>query len=335
MRSGIAFVALVSLVACVETDGRQDTFLPGDESPGTSTDSDATAGDGDGDSTTDPSGDGDGEPTSAGDGDGEATSAGDGDGEPTGAGDGDGDPTGPGDGDGDMTGGDGDPEPIPCERYRHTYNFGNDSWASVPLDQVWTGPNAPPCSVGVGAITYVENWDQLLVWGADGMFYHRINGTWQPPEGIGERWPLVEGLALDDAHNVPAVPENDDDTANIALTSGDISHVYELYENGGVVFSHSVDQQDWPDPGPPAASVRTRWMVSRADHDLVGMASWWNAFVYLENDVLYQVVGIFAWENWPVGQSEMFNSAPDMVDPNAIEAGWGSNQPNRAYFVGF
>ena len=94
--------------------------------------------------STESSGDGDGDPAS-GDGDGDPTS-GDGDGDPT-SGDGDGDPM-TGDGDGEPTSGDGDGDPpASCERFRYTYRFDNDSWSSAPLDQLWVGPNAPPCSV--------------------------------------------------------------------------------------------------------------------------------------------------------------------------------------------
>ena len=293
-------LGLALFASCVSDDARMGTFVSSqpEESDASTSDSDPS-GDGDGDTNTNPSGDGDG------DGDTGTNPTGDGD----------------GDGDGEL-----------CQRYRYTYNFNPDTWDSLPLDQVWTGPNAPPCAVAPLAITFVEIWDQLLVWGDDGMFYRRDDGAWQPPEPSVDKWPVIADLPVQDAHNVP--PNGEDLTASIQFVANHTAFTYELYEDGSAVFLQSQMLVDWPDPGPPAASLDTSWMLTRTNHELEGMSDWWQAWVYVGNDVLYHVVGIFAWENWPLGQSEMFDDAPVMVDPNTFEAAWGSENLRRAYFVG-
>src|SRR5512143_1362371 len=125
-------------------------FGCGDDGTNSTGDSTTTVADtsnsNEGETTINGDGDGDGDGDS-GDGDGDS---GDGDGD-SGDGDGDGDS---GDGDGDSGDGDGDGDV--CDRFQHTYGFDDDSWESQPLDLVWSGPSAPPCSVAPMAATYLE-----------------------------------------------------------------------------------------------------------------------------------------------------------------------------------
>ena len=306
------------LFACTVTnpyDG--DTFGPSfSETSTTQTtgDGDGDTGDGDGDGDT---GDGDGD---TGDGD-----TGDGDGD---MGDGDGD-TGDGDtGDGDT--GDGDTDP--CQRSRYVYRFDDDSWSSTPLDQLWTGANAPPCSVEPMSVAFVEPWDQLFVWAADAMLYRRVGGAWQAPEPIAANWGVVAGLALEAAYSIP--PPEGDNTGNIHFNAGGEVHNYEVYEDGSTVFVQTTAQADWPDPGPQLLSYSTGWMFVLSDVANFGQVEWWLPWVYLSNDVLYHAIGGFAWENWPSQDSEMFDDAPPNISPANFEAAWGNFALDRAYFVG-
>ena len=336
-----SLVCLASLACTVSNPYEGETFASVSTTMSAVTE---TQGDGDGDSMT--SGDGDGDPatTTSGDGDGDPTTttstSGDGDGDPTTTttGDGDGDPTTTGDGDGDpdpTTTGDGDGDPPPaCDRFRHVYHLLSDTWSSTPLDQVWTGANAPPCSIEMLGSTYIVPWDQLLVWGDDGMFYRRVGGAWQAPESINQRWPVVANLEIRAVHNVPAI--NGNAYASLQIQTTDQVHTYEMYEDANTVFVQSVMANNWADPGPPSLDNPTKWMAALYDVEAFGNEpTWWEVYLYPEGlNTLYRNVGIFVWENWPVNQSEMFDDAPNNIDPNNFECGWGNLDVNRVYVVG-
>ena len=247
-------------------------------------------------------------------------------------GDGDGDPgVGDGDGEGEETG-DGDGEAELCQRYRYTYRLAEDSWTRVLLDQVWTGPNAPPCSVRPMATTFVEPWDQLLVWGDDRMFYRRIDGAWQTPEPMIQHWAAVDGLPIQAAHNRP--PHLSQDAAVINLVGPENFHTYDLFEDGSTVFTNSTTKIEWEDPGPPAMSTITSWVVSMSDVEVADTDEWWQAWVFLVNNRLYYTPSPLIWENWTPEESELFDDAPVNVSPNTFEAGWSSHALQRLDFIG-
>jgi hypothetical protein len=298
----LAILSAPLLLACSTGDnGRgSDTF--------SSMDATETSGDGDGDM-----GDGDGDP---GDGDGESGD-GDGDGDP---GDGDGD-TGDGDGDGDV-----------CERFQHTYDFADDSWESQPLDLVWSGSSAPPCTVAPMAATYLEVWDQLLVWGDDGMFYRRIGGTWQPPEPIADRWGVVANMQLDSASHVP--PVNGETSCGLIFTALPNAFLYQVFQDGGTSYDQSVPLMDEPPPGPPQSTAARNWALELSDPALWGQLDWWTAWQGFADGNVYRADANNMWMSWPEQDSPMFVNAPPGINPATIEAAWGSFELGRAYLIG-
>jgi hypothetical protein len=273
-----------------------------------------TGGDGDGDS-----GDGDGD---SGDGDG------DGDGD---SGDGDGD-SGDGDGDGDSGDGDGDGDGDVCERFQHTYDFGDDSWESQPLDLIWSGPSAPPCAVAPIAATYLEVWDQLLVWGDDGMFYRRIGGTWQPPEPIADRWGVIANMQLDSASHVP--PINGALSSTVVFTALPNAILYSVFEDGGTNYDQTVALTDEPPPGPPQSTAVRNWALELSDPALFGQIDWWTAWQGFSDGNVYRADADNSWMSWAAQASPMFDNAPAGIDSATIEAAWGSFELGRAYLIG-
>jgi hypothetical protein len=322
----LSVIAFLAVIACAEGDSgpSHNTFATLGSGDGADTDDESGDGDattGDGDATT-----GDGDPTT---GDGDPTT---GDGDPT---TGDGDPTtGDGDpttGDGDPTTGDGDGDPT-CQRKLYTRDFNNGSWDVLALDVAWTGPNAPPCAVEPLAATYLEPWDQLLVWGANGQFYRRIGVTWQPPEPFATRWAMLTNFDVEAAYYVP--PLNNGVTCDVTFLSAPTALIYRVYQDGATSFQQAVEMSDEPPPGPPQASVARKWSLVLADPALLGQADWWVSWQGFANGQVYRVDGAFEWSGWPASQAPLFMNAPGSLDPALIEAGWGNYALNRAYLVG-
>ncbi|PRQ04081.1 hypothetical protein ENSA5_11290 [Enhygromyxa salina] len=315
-----ATVLALCLVGCStgEETLSTDTFSTLDNEDA-ETSGDGDSGDGDGDTVGDGDGDGDGD---SGDGDSGDGDSGDGDGD---SGDGDGDS---GDGDGDGDSGDGDV----CDRNLYVHHLDNNSWDTQPLDAVWTGPNAPPCSVEPMATNYLEIWDQLLVWGADGFFYRRVGGAWQPPEPIADRWAVIADLPLDSVHYTP--PLNGSSSAVLVFTSLPTAYVYEVFEDGSSTYDQSIEMMDEPLPGPPQSSSRRNWAVVLANAELLGQAEWWTSWQGFDNGKVYRADGAFIWDSWAENQAPVFVGAPGSLDPSTIEAGWGDYDLNRAYLVG-
>ncbi|KIG13818.1 Dipeptide-binding ABC transporter, periplasmic substrate-binding component [Enhygromyxa salina] len=280
--------------------------------------------DGNNDESTGEDGPGDGDP---GDGDGDP---GDGDGDP---GDGDGDPSGDGDGDGDGDTGDGDGDGDEvCARYLYRHNLANDVWETQPLDLVWTGPNAPPCSVEPKAAAYLEVWDQLLVWGGNGMYYRRIGGAWQPPEPIADRWAVVANLEIDSVTHVP--PINGGTSTTVTFVSLPNALLYEVFEDGATNYDQTVVMTDEPPPGPSQSSSVRRWSAVLADPELLGQADWWVSYAGFDDGKIYRFDGAFVWSNWPANQAPVLAGAPPSLDPSKLEAGYGDHGLNRVYLIG-
>ncbi|MFO7562349.1 MAG: hypothetical protein R6X02_06870 [Enhygromyxa sp.] len=313
----LTVLAALSLAACSggAIDSSSNTFSsvgPNDE----------------GESETQGEAEGDGDQT--GDGDGDSTGDGDGDGDPSG--DGDGDQTGDGDGDGDQTGdgdGDGDGD---CQRKLYTVDLGDDSWTTLALDVAWAGVNAPPCAVEPLAATYLEMWDQLLVWGADGMFYRRIGVTWQPPEPTASRWAVAANHEFDSVHYVP--PLNGGTEAEVTFIATPTALIYSVYQDGATSYSQSVALMDDEPPGPPQASSVRRWATVQADPALLGDPDWWSSWMGFDNGQVYRFNGAFVWSSWPENAAPVFSGAPGSLDPSKIEAAWGNHALDELYFVG-
>ena len=296
--------------------GRMEEDETGEGEASESSDTDASSGDGDGDDPATASGDGDGEATSAsGDGDGEATTA-----------------SGDGDGDAPTSSGDGDGEPAPCMRNRYSYQVNTASWEVLPLDSLWTGPNAPPCDVGLTSAINVEVWGQLLVWADDGMYYRRINGTWQAPEPTSDRWGVIANADIGASSYI--APNGDNTWATVIFSTAGMAYSYELYEDGGTVYVQSLPLEDGPEPAPPSASLTAKWAATWCKLDMWPNLSWLSSYLGFDNGTLYQNVGFNSWSNWPNANSPLFGAPPPGFDPGAMEAGWGGTQPDRVYWVG-
>jgi hypothetical protein len=297
------------LVGCStgEENLSSDTFssLDGEDNETTG---DGDPGDGDGDS-----GDGDG------DGDGDS---GDGDGDP-----GDGDP---GDGDGDS--GDGDGDPGLCDRHLYMHDLSDNSWETQPLDLVWVGPNAPPCSVEPMGTAYLEVWDQLLVWGANGMYYRRIGGTWQPPEPIANRWAILAEIEIDSVSYTP--PLEGSNSADLIFSALPNAFIYRVFEDGATSYDQSVMIMDEPPPGPAQSSLVRTWSLELADPSMLGQVNWYTLWSGYDDGKIYRADASFNWTNWPANQAPLLSGAPGGLDPSALEAGWGNYALNRAYLVG-
>jgi hypothetical protein len=197
---------------------------------------------------------------------------------------------------------------------------------------VWSGVNAPPCAIEPMAATYLEPWDQLLVWGADGMFYRRINGTWQPPEQIASRWAMLDGLTLDSVNYVP--PINGELSCGLIFTALPNALIYQAFQDGATSYDQTVPLMDEPPPGPAQSSIVREWSLELADAALLGQADWWLNWSGWSDGKVYMADGAFTWMNWPAAQSPIFAGAPANIDPSKIEAAWGNYALNRAYLVG-
>ena len=202
----------------------------------------------------------------------------------------------------------------------------------LPLDALWTGPNAPPCDVGFVSAINVEVWGQLLVWADNGMYYRRVNGNWQTPEPTSDRWGVIANANIGASSYI--APNGENVWAAVIFSTAGMAYSYELYEDGGTVYVQSLPLQDGPDPAPPSASLTAKWATTWCKLDMWPNQSWLSSYLGFDNGTLYQNVGFNSWSNWPNANSPLFGAPPPGFDPGAMEAGWGSTQPDRVYWVG-
>ncbi len=225
----------------------------------------------------------------------------------------------------------GEPE---CLRQRYTFNLGTETWSAIPIEQDWTGANAPPCSIGVLAVTYIGGWSELLVIGDDQTTYRRVDGIWQPPLGWSDSFAALVGTQPTALLHTPSTTDPSEVTLYF-LVSGGQAVLYTYGDNGGAVLADVVDVMDGPPPAPPQASEDLRWAFELADVSLVPDPDWLVWFMNYTDGFLYRFNAAFEWVQQPQGNNTYFGTGQaNEPDPSQIEAAYADIELGRVYFVG-
>lgn len=302
----LALCSLILLGCSGDPDGRRETFATGtaDEAGTGTSESDATT------AATDTSTD-------------EATDTGEADSTST--------DTDTGTDTGSDTGSEtGEPS---CTRRRYSFNRVNDSWSSVALDQAWTGPDAPPCSVEVAAAVNISAWSTLLVVGLDEMVYRRVDGVWQAPVPWSDSFAALVGTTpLAGAYQLDL---EDPDLATVYwVTEANDALVYSFNQNGGAVLVEVVALVDAPPPGAPQGSEDPRWAFALIDAALAPDPEWLVWYMNYLDGYQYRYNAGNEWVQEPQGVNELFGTGQgEEPNPASIRAAWGDLEMERIYFV--
>ncbi|GEM_PF-1447605 len=221
-----------------------------------------------------------------------------------------------------------------CGRSRYTYSLAQDSWTAVPLDSVWTGPNAPPCDVEILATTYIEPWDQLFVFSADDNFYHRVSGTWEAPQSTAATFPMLSAEFIASLHSIPPV---DEETSELTFAGDGVAYLFTVFEDGSVTYKLGavLNNDSVLNGGPAQADDLRSWSAVICDPEIVGVAGWWRIWARYTDNKIYHVNADFSmWQQWPQDDSPMFSGQPNQPSAATLEAGWGSLELDRIYLVG-
>ncbi len=226
-----------------------------------------------------------------------------------------------------------DTGPLACARSRYTYSVAQDSWTAVLLDAVWPGPNAPPCDFEVLAATYIEPWDQLFVFSADGNYYRRVAGAWDTPQSVAATFPVLDGELVTSLHSVP--PLNGSATCDLSFSGIGVAYIYNAYEDGSVTYLDTVALTNDLGAGPAQADELRDWAAGMSEPALVGMdAEWWYLWGRYTDAKVYRLNGGEEWQQWPQNDNMLFSGQIGQPDPATLEAGWGSEALDRLYLVG-
>lgn len=220
-----------------------------------------------------------------------------------------------------------------CERKRYTFNLSNATWSAIPLDQDWTGTFAPPCSVTVLAATFIPEWDELIVLGADGQIWRRLDGVWQPPQPWASDFAALEGTQPTAMVHVPNAEDATENTLYFLLDTGE-AVIYDYSQAGTATLVDVVMQEDGVPPAAPQASEDLRWGFTLADPAMIGQANWLVWTLNYTDGFVYTFNAAFEWTQQGETNNQYFGTGqPDEPVPSTIEAAYADLGSSRAYFI--
>lgn len=213
-----------------------------------------------------------------------------------------------------------------------TYKMADGTWSQLPVSSVWSGANAPPSS-GIVAVTQLEHFDRLLVFGEDGNFYLRADGAWQPPVPISAKFPALAPLTLGTVFHVSSPPSTALDE-ELTFAANPTAVIYAYHSNDSVVFVDQVTMKDDPSPAPPQNSGTAVFDFEIRDPAKYGQADYYIFYTFYDDGNLYRFNAAFDWLKWPVLASPFWNGKPNAPNPSSLRAAWFDAKYARAQFVG-
>jgi len=207
----------------------------------------------------------------------------------------------------------------------YTSYLGGSGWSAVDLDDVWTGPSAPPTD-GILATVKLTHFSRFIVFSDDGYTYQQVDGTWIEPVLTDELFPIVGDRMIDAAAHLPARYDPTIETLFIAADAHAI--FYEIYEAGGISFVADAMLEDERN-GPPHDSGQLRWAFTRTN--LADPSdSWLQTYLHYDDGQIYLTDGTGTWvDSFPVVGNEFFMGNADEPDPTQAVATWYDDSSAR------
>ncbi|MEM6295090.1 MAG: hypothetical protein AAGA54_27715 [Myxococcota bacterium] len=218
-------------------------------------------------------------------------------------------------------------EPVSWRRYSLDVDAG--VWSSVPLDEIWVGPNAPP-TTGIVATTALTLFDRIYVVSDAGMVYEQADGVWQTPEPIAERFPAAADLDVSSMQHTPS--QGKTSSEDVFLIGPQTAVIYTQFENGGLELANVVDLMDTKG-GAPQASVVNDWTVTVIQIEGIGVDVDWLRWYGAYANELWLFNAAFEWTLYPLDDSPFFSGAPGAPDPFDVRAAYHDDAFGRAHFI--
>jgi hypothetical protein len=98
----------------------------------------------------------------------------------------------------------------------YTRFLGAAEWSVVDLDDVWTGPSAPPTD-GILATIRLTHFNRFLVFSEDGYTYQQVDGIWIDPVLTNDLFPIVGNRVIGAVSHLPARDNPSIETLFIAV----------------------------------------------------------------------------------------------------------------------
>ncbi len=214
--------------------------------------------------------------------------------------------------------------------HRYTLDVATGVWTQVPLAELWAGANAPP-PMGITATVSFTHFDRLFVVSEAGMLYERVDGLWQTPVPVGERFPAADGLAIDTMTHTPG--QMGEDQEDIFLVDTPVAVVYTVFDNGGVELAQVADLVDDPE-GAPQASVDNVWTFAITDPAGIGTdPNWLQWYMAFANAELWRFNAAFEWTLFNIFDNDFFTGARGEPDASDIRAAYHDDASGRAHFI--
>lgn len=214
---------------------------------------------------------------------------------------------------------------------RYTLDVDAGTWTVTPLDELWTGANAPP-PTGISAAVSLTHFDRLWVVTADGTFYEQADGVWSTPVALQERFPMLVGLDVGAMTHTPGQMSTTEE--DVYFIDNPTAVIYTQHENGGLDFVDVAMLQDEPGAAPQGTG-RAQWYFAITDPQLIGMsADWLQWYVAYDDGNLWKFNAAFEWTSWPLTDNDFFTGAPLQPDPTQIEAAYHDDAFGRVHLIG-
>ena len=216
-----------------------------------------------------------------------------------------------------------------------TLDSSSGPFSVLGLDQVWSGPNAPPPR-DIMVVTQLDEWDRLLVFSSDGKFYLRADGVWKPPQPIATVFPALAGRDLRGMSHQPAAPGSPQPhLENLTFCDDPTAILYTYSGTDGVAFAGQVTMTDEPPPyGAPKGTGRMRWALQYWRPAQFGTAQYLADYYAFDNDP-----NVYLFDATPAPANKwLFANAPIFAHANpppqtSIMAAWRDDKVGANYFV--
>ncbi len=227
----------------------------------------------------------------------------------------------------------------PWTRYSlDTSSAAGAPWTVTPLEQLWTGPSAPPPRGVVAAVQLVD-FSRLLVITGDGTLYvQQDGGVWMSPMAITAAFPQITG-PVDGITHIPyafAVTLQPDAALVESLLLQKVPQYwyYQYLPNDQRVFERTGTTVDVPPPGAPEGTGKLLANFEILDLGNADAAVHFRRFDVYGDGNVYSFDAAATWTKTPLGAHPFWSGRAGAPALGSIRATYYDQGSTTLHVIG-